>query len=481
VTPPFEVLDSPKAVVEAAAGRAAEILASAVQERGRCVVALTGGLAQRPLLERLAQPPFAESLPWDRVWLVFTDEHNVLASHPESNFRQVREALIEPLGLPPTQTIRVRTELPPFQAAEDYSQALHELLGDAGLDLAILGMGRDGHTASLFPGSPALYSEQRGAVATFVAALDDWRITLTLPELNRAQSVMFLVTGTEQAAALADVRTGVSGLPAARVQPGHARLVWYIDTAADKGTALTHGGASLASVEGRKRAAAETAAALVTSGMVVGLGTGSTARFAVEYLASQLSSGGLSDVVGVATSVATARLAREHGLPLVTLDSHPTVDITIDGADEVSPELDLIKGLGGALLREKMVANASRRLFIAVDDTKLVTRLGTRAPVPVAVLPFGYQTHLEWLRQLGADPAVRRNANGQPFVTDDGCLVLDLHFAGGIAAPASLEHVLDTRPGLVESGLFLGMADAVYVGTPHGVRLLRRAEGESPA
>lgn len=480
MTPRFDVLDSPNAVADAAAARTAEILAAAVAERGRCVLAVSGGLALRPLLERLARPPYASSLPWERVWLVLADEQNVLASHPESHYRQVREALIEPLDLPAAQVLRVRTELPPFQAAEDYSQALHEVLGDEGLDLAILGMGRDGHTASLFPGSPALYSEQRGAVAAFVAALDDWRITLTLPELNRSAAVLFVVTGTEQAAALADVRTGVSGLPAARVQPGSGQLVWYIDAAADKGTAVTHGGAGLASLEGRKRAAAETAAALVTSGMVVGLGTGSTARFAVEYLARQLAAGRLSDVVGVATSVATARLAREHDLPLVTLDSHPTIDITIDGADEVSPELDLIKGLGGALLREKIVANASRRLFIAVDDSKLVTRLGLRSPVPVAVLPFGYQSHLAWLRQLGADPEVRRTVNGQPFVTDDGCLIVDLHFAGGIAAPASLEHVLDTRPGLVESGLFLGMADAVYVGTPQGVRLLRRAEVESP-
>jgi ribose 5-phosphate isomerase A len=215
--------------------------------------------------------------------------------------------------------------------------------------------------------------------------------------------------------------------------------------------------------------------------MVVGLGTGSTARYAVEYLARRLAAGELSDVVGIPTSVATARLAREHGLPLSSLDHHPTVDITIDGADEVSPGLDLVKGLGGALLREKIVANASRRLFIAVDDGKLVDRLGTQCPVPVAVLPFGHLGHLDWLRQLGCEPTLRRMPSGQPFVSDDGCLVVDLRFAGGIAAPASLEHVLGQRPGLVESGLFLGMADAVYVGTPQGVRLLRRAESHSGA
>jgi ribose 5-phosphate isomerase A len=478
--PQFEVLEDPTAVVEAAARFVAEHMEAAVAERGRCVLALSGGLTPRPLYQRLASPPYKGSLPWDRTWLFLADERYVLPSHPDSNFRLVREVLAEPLGLAPERLIRVRTELPPFQASEDYSHALHAVLGEEGLDLVLLGLGRDGHTASLFPGSPALYTERTGAVATFVPALDDWRITLTLPELNRARAVLFLAIGAEKAPALADVRTGVSGLPAARVQPAQGELLWLVDAAADRGARVDHAAGGLSGTQGRKRAAAEAAAAMVTSGMVVGLGTGSTARYAVEYLAARLADGQLAGIVGVPTSVATARLARERGLPLGNLDDHPTVDICIDGADEVSPELDLVKGLGGAHVREKIVANAARRLFVAVDEAKLVTRLGTRAPVPVAVLPFGYKSHLDWLRRLGCDPTVRRSPNGQPFVTDDGCLVVDLHFDGGIAAPASLEHVLDTRPGIVETGLFLGMADAVYVGTPGGVRLLRRAGSEAP-
>jgi ribose 5-phosphate isomerase A len=476
MTPTFEVFDTPGDVAAAAADRVATLMERAVAQRGRFVMAVSGGMTPRPLYRLLASPPLATALPWARVHVFMADERNLLPSHPDSNYRLVREMLLDRVAIPPDQVHRIRTELPPHQAAEAHSHALRDVLGDDGLDLVVLGLGRDGHTASLWPGSPALYADARGAVATFVAALDDWRVTLTLPELNHADTALFLVTGSDKAATLTDIRTGVSGLPAARVQPAGGRALWLVDRAADQGPPLAHASDTMATVEGRKRAAAETAAALVTSGMVVGLGTGSTARYAVELLARRLHAGDLSEIVGVPTSVATARLARDHRLPLVTLDDHPTVDITIDGADEVSPELDLIKGLGGALLREKIVANASRQLFIAVDDAKLVTRLGERAPVPVAVTPFGYRHQLDWLRQLGCEPSVRLAVNGQPFVSDDGNLLIDLRFANGILAPASLDRALDTRPGIVESGLFLGMTDAVFVASPQGVRILRRGD-----
>jgi ribose 5-phosphate isomerase A len=479
MTPTFEVLETPGDVAARAAERIAELMERAVAGRGRFTLALSGGMTPRPLYQLLAREPLATALPWDRVHVFMADERNVLPSHPDSNYRLVRELLLDHVGVPPEHVYRVHTEIPPHQAAEAHSDALRQVLGDGGLDLVVLGLGRDGHTASLFPGSPALYADDRGAVATFVAALDDWRVTLTLSELNHAATALFLVTGSDKVAALTDVRTGVSGLPAARVQPASGHVIWLVDRAADQAPSTAHASATLASVEGRKRAAAESAAALVTSGMVVGLGTGSTARYAVEYLARRLKAGELANVVGIPTSVATSRLAQDHGVPLATLDDFPTVDITIDGADEVSPELDLIKGLGGALLREKIVANASRRLLIAVDDSKLVARLGARAPVPVAVVPFGFRHQLEWLRQLGCVPSVRLAANGQPFVSDDGNVLIDLHFGDGSLAPAALDHSLATRPGLVESGLFLGMTDAVFVGTPQGVKVLRRGDPAS--
>ncbi len=210
-------------------------------------------------------------------------------------------------------------------------------------------------------------------------------------------------------------------------------------------------------LEPLKRAAAEAAADRVASGMVVGLGTGSTARYAIEQLGRRLTSGELTDIVGIPTSEATAALAARNGVPLASLDDRPLVDLTIDGADEVSPSLDLVKGMGGALVREKIVAAASRQLLVAVDETKLVARLGSRSPLPVALLPFGAARWVDRVAlpgpaaTLGVDrvalpgPAatLRREPSGQPFVTDDGLWIAHLDLAGGIedavgagAAPA---------------------------------------------
>ena len=229
-----------------------------------------------------------------------------------------------------------------------------------------------------------------------------------------------------------------------------------------------------AAIEALKREAGEAAAALVEPGMRLGLGTGSTVRYTIEAIGRKMARGELRDVVGVPTSEASDALARSLGIPLASLAELPRLDLCIDGADEVSPELDLIKGLGAALLREKIVAAASERLAIVVDEGKCVSRLGSRAPLPVAVLPFGWQSHLPFLTALGALPELRRDAAGAIVVTDDGLYLLDCRFADGIADPVALELALAMRPGIVESGLFLNMCERVFVAGAEGVTELRR-------
>ena len=208
--------------------------------------------------------------------------------------------------------------------------------------------------------------------------------------------------------------------------------------------------------------------------MRLGLGTGSTVAHFLEHLGARIACGELSAVVGVPTSVRTDEAARRLRIPLATLAELGALDLTVDGADEVDPGLDLVKGLGGALLREKMVAQASARMLVIVDDSKLVGRLGERAPVPVEVVPFGHASHLAWLRDLGAEPRLRAGANGAPYRTDNGNLVLDCRFDDGIANPAGLDRRLAHRAGVVESGLFLDMASEAVVAGAGGVRRLAR-------
>jgi ribose 5-phosphate isomerase A len=212
-----------------------------------------------------------------------------------------------------------------------------------------------------------------------------------------------------------------------------------------------------------KRAAAVRAVDLVRPGMVLGLGTGSTAALAVEEIGRRLAAGRLRDLVGVPTSDATERQARALGIPLSTLDRHPELDLTIDGADEVDPAGRLIKGGGGALLREKIVATASRRLAIVVDRSKLVERLGARFPLPVEVTPFGWTTHVEPIRAMGGEP-VLRSRDGAPYRTDGGNYILDVRFAAGIDDPERVGAELKARVGVVETGLFLGFEPEVIVG-----------------
>lgn len=224
-----------------------------------------------------------------------------------------------------------------------------------------------------------------------------------------------------------------------------------------------------------KQRAAVAAVARVPANSVIGLGSGSTAQFAIEELARRIHMGELAGVRGVPTSQATARLAQSMGVPLTTLDEEPNLLMTIDGADEVDPHLNLIKGLGGALLREKIVAAAAAQLLVIVDESKLVSRLGSRSLLPVEVLPFGWRTHLPFLAQFGGSPRLRLNRDGEPYHTDNGNYILDCRFPAGINEPETLAVALSTRPGIIEHGLFLGMASTVLVGTSGGVQVLAPA------
>jgi ribose 5-phosphate isomerase A len=232
-------------------------------------------------------------------------------------------------------------------------------------------------------------------------------------------------------------------------------------------------GPTAADRDALKRAAAEAAAELVQTGMVVGLGTGSTATFAVEALARRYREG--LRFVGIPTSERTKALATEWDIPLTSFAEHPQIDLTIDGADQVERgTLNLIKGFGGALLREKIVAAASRRLAIVVDSTKVVDRLGIEAPVPVEVVAFGLEATQASLEALGASARLRVTAAGDPFVTDGGNRILDCSF-GPIADPARLEERIGRVVGVVESGLFISRADPVFVADEGGVHRLDSA------
>lgn len=221
-----------------------------------------------------------------------------------------------------------------------------------------------------------------------------------------------------------------------------------------------------------KRQAAMEAVAMVQDGMVVGLGTGSTAAFAIDGLIERVR-GGLR-IVGVPTSERSAAQAAAGGIELTDFSRHRTVDLTIDGADEIARDtLDLVKGLGGALLREKIVAAASRQLVIIADEPKLVSGLGGTVRVPVEIVPFGWETTADRLTALGADAALRKAADGQPFRTDGGNLIVDCRF-GLIADATELEQALSRVIGVVETGLFIGMATTALVATASGIVRLDR-------
>jgi ribose 5-phosphate isomerase A len=219
-----------------------------------------------------------------------------------------------------------------------------------------------------------------------------------------------------------------------------------------------------------KRAAAERAVDFVESGMVLGLGTGSTAAFFVEVLARRVAAG--LTVIAIPTSERTAAQARRLGIPLTGFAEHRQLDLAVDGADEVQRvSLDLIKGRGGALLREKIVAAASRRFIVVVDRDKLVDRLGTTGPLPVEVAQFGWEVTAGALERLGARPELRRAGSGEPFVTDGGNFILDCLF-GAMENPTETERRINAIVGVVENGLFVGRSSAVIVASEDGIEIL---------
>lgn len=228
--------------------------------------------------------------------------------------------------------------------------------------------------------------------------------------------------------------------------------------------------------ESLKRAVGERAVDWILDGMVVGLGTGSTVRYLLETIAERRSAGELRSIVGVPTSEDTRSKAGRLGIPLGDLTSHPHLDVALDGADEFDPSLDLIKGLGGALLREKLVAIASRSFIALVDDSKRVQKLGTKAPVPVEIDPYSKGIQIDFLRALGSEPRLRKDARGEEFRTDGGHLILDCFFNDGLADPEAIALELDRRPGVMEHGLFLGLTERVIVAAAEGVTILERGQ-----
>ena len=219
-----------------------------------------------------------------------------------------------------------------------------------------------------------------------------------------------------------------------------------------------------------KQIAARAAIDLVEAGSIVGLGSGSTAAYAVRFLADRVRDG--LKIVGIPTSQETKRLAEQLGIPLATLDEHGKIDIDIDGADEIDPQLNLIKGGGGAFLREKIIASVSRRFIVIADSTKQVKRLG-KFPLPVEVVPFAQSLIKTQIEAMGAKVSLRNYAYGNPYVTDEGHHILDCNF-GEISDPAGLAEKLCHIPGVVEHGLFIGMAEIALIGKEGKVIQLQR-------
>lgn len=224
-------------------------------------------------------------------------------------------------------------------------------------------------------------------------------------------------------------------------------------------------------VEEKKRAAAVQACRLIKSGTVLGLGTGTTFRYALEEIGRLIRSG--VNIVGVPTSTQTEVEAKRLRIPLTTLDEHPRVDLTIDGADEIDPRLNVIKGGGGALVREKVVATSSRTVAIIADESKFVSRLGSTFPVPVEVIPFAKALVERGLNALGAYSSLRM-VKGKPYVTDNGGWILDARFPA-IPDPARYEREITMIAGVIDCGIFTGLADVAFLGTSDGVRRIDAA------
>ncbi|MBU4256397.1 MAG: ribose-5-phosphate isomerase RpiA [Thermoplasmatales archaeon] len=219
-----------------------------------------------------------------------------------------------------------------------------------------------------------------------------------------------------------------------------------------------------------KQVAGEKAVEYVKNGGVVGLGTGSTVFYAIKKIGEKVKNG--LDIVGIPTSVETEKLAKQFGIQLSTLEEHPVIDVTIDGADEIDKKLNLIKGMGGALLREKIVASASKKEVIVADDSKLVDMLGTKSFLPVEVARFGWSYAAKKISEFDCKPELRKK-DGKIFITDNGNYILDCKFKS-IMNPKEMEEKINNIPGVVENGLFIGLADVVVVASEKGVRIIEK-------
>jgi ribose 5-phosphate isomerase A len=222
-----------------------------------------------------------------------------------------------------------------------------------------------------------------------------------------------------------------------------------------------------------KQQAAEHALYYVQNGMVIGLGSGSTARYMLIGLSERLRDGRLRDVIGVPTSEATAELAHSLSIPLTTLDEHDQLDVALDGADEIDPQLNLIKGLGGALLREKIIAASARQFIVFADQRKLVARLGEHTPLPVEIIPIARALCVRRLAELGLEPTLRRADDGSAVYTDEGNLILDCSSTSFIDS-AALNVAIKAIPGVVDHGLFLGIASVALIVGPSGITTMIR-------
>ncbi|MEM7009653.1 MAG: ribose-5-phosphate isomerase RpiA [Thermodesulfobacteriota bacterium] len=222
-----------------------------------------------------------------------------------------------------------------------------------------------------------------------------------------------------------------------------------------------------------KKEAGISAVDFVESGMVLGLGTGSTTKFALEEIGTRLKQGRLTDIIGICSSIQTENRAKDLGIPITTFDDKQQIDLTIDGADEVDPDLNLIKGGGGALLREKVLAQASKRNIMIVDESKLSPKLGTHFAVPIEVIPFSWMPVAEFLKSLGAEPVLRKKDDGGIYTTDQENYILDSNF-GPISNLPDLAQKLGQKAGIAEFGLFLGTATEVIVATSNGIRYQKR-------
>lgn len=211
----------------------------------------------------------------------------------------------------------------------------------------------------------------------------------------------------------------------------------------------------------------------IQSNMIIGLGVGSTAIFAVRHIAHKLKAGTLHNILAIPCAKQVEQAAHELEIPLTTLEDHPEVEVTIDGADEVDDHLNVIKGGGGALLREKIVAQSTRTEVIIVDESKISHHLGEKWAVPIEVIPFGWGAQAHFLKQIGGDPVLRRQQDGSLYYTDQGNLIMDCNF-GVIADPHALARQLERRAGIVEHGLFLGLVAAVIVARPGSIETIQR-------